>query len=139
MNPETKFGKILIEELEHQLKDLPYQIFRIESNLTLQGIPDIYCCVNGHSFWIELKVDGNPLSPMQSAWHAQHYLAGGTSFVVFREKENLGMLYSHRLQHYTTFPSLYELCRFILNQVEENAVIRHHNDEESLRSLKGNS
>lgn len=139
MNAETKFGKILIEELEHQLKDIPYQIFRIESNLTLQGIPDIYCCVNGYSFWIELKVDGNPLSSMQSAWHAQHYLAGGTSFVIFRDKEKLGMVYSCRLSHYMVFPNLYELCKFILNQVEENAAIRHNNNEESLRSIKRTS
>src|SRR5215467_11772435 len=86
-SPETVFNRHLLVELEHHLKDMPHQIFRIESNLTRQGIPDIYCCVNGRSFWIETKVDDNELAALQWSWHKQHQYAKGRSFIIYSNKE----------------------------------------------------
>lgn len=84
MRPETKLGHEFVTELIRQLDDnYPHHIFRIESNLTQQGIPDIYCCINGFSFWVELKVDID-LSPLQHSWLEQHRLAGGRTFVVYQ-------------------------------------------------------
>lgn len=57
---------------------------RIESS-TINGIPDIYACVTGHSFWIELKaneVKNCNLSKFQINWHIKHKQVGGHSFIL---------------------------------------------------------
>ena len=57
---------------------------RIESS-TINGIPDIYACVTGHSFWLELKaneVKNCNLSKFQINWHIKHRQVGGKSFIL---------------------------------------------------------
>jgi len=47
------------------------------------GVPDVYVCAEGVSFWIELKstITSRVLvSSHQIAWHYAHYRAGGVSF-----------------------------------------------------------
>ena len=53
---------------------------RIESS-TINGIPDVYGCIEGRSFWLELKATDAKncgLSKFQVNWHLSHQQAGGT-------------------------------------------------------------
>tara|TARA_E500000318_G_C3561664_1_gene213729 strand:- start:1928 stop:2326 length:399 start_codon:yes stop_codon:yes gene_type:complete len=67
-----------------QKKKKDWFLTRIESS-TINGIPDIYACVTGHSFWIELKaneVKNCNLSKFQINWHIKHKQVGGQSFIL---------------------------------------------------------
>ena len=53
---------------------------RIESS-TINGIPDVFGCIKGRSFWLELKatdVKNCGLSKFQINWHLNYQQAGGT-------------------------------------------------------------
>ena len=48
---EQKMWKMINEvQKRHQ----NWHFFRLES-LTINGIPDVFGCIDGHSFWVELK------------------------------------------------------------------------------------
>lgn len=131
MKQETKFSRFFITELDYQLLDIPHHIFRVESNLTAQGIPDIYCCVNGFSFWVELKVE-NELSPMQWSWHKQHSIAGGTSFIIHQNKKDFSVVCGTSLYlDEKEFDNVCAVVQHILRQVEEDASIRGHKSKEN--------
>lgn len=127
MKPETKFSQALIDEFKWQLDGvLPLQICRIESNLTEQGIPDLYLCIDGRSIWIELKMDNNSLSPFQKAWHKRHREAKGRSFIVSCHATEFvvmkgGIVASTVSNVVVGHPSIYEVVKYILRQVEEDA------------------
>tara|TARA_R110000744_G_scaffold21401_2_gene55466 strand:- start:674 stop:1075 length:402 start_codon:yes stop_codon:yes gene_type:complete len=56
-----------------------WHLTRIESS-TINGIPDIYGCIAGRSFWLELKATDAKncgLSKFQVNWHLNHREAGG--------------------------------------------------------------
>lgn len=123
MNPETKLGRRIVAELEYQLGDMPYHIFRVESNLTIQGVPDIYACVEGHSFWIELKFDSE-VSPLQKSWHKKHSIAGGRSFVIIFSKGEYRISTGDKLDKpYCNFDNQFVAIRHILRIIEEDALI----------------
>lgn len=76
--PETIFW----EEIRNNVKNVHFT--RIE-NLSSFGVPDVNCCSFGCEFWLELKVgDGRfpDLSRYQIAWHYQHFVHGGKSFIL---------------------------------------------------------
>lgn len=53
---------------------------RIESS-TINGIPDVFGCIEGRSFWLELKATDAKncgLSKFQINWHLNFQQAGGT-------------------------------------------------------------
>lgn len=55
---------------------------RIE-NLVGVGVPDLYCCYRGKSFWFELKIQGQAaIRPSQLAWHVRHKSHGGKAFIL---------------------------------------------------------
>ena len=61
---------------------LHWQVQRIENRYG-GGIPDVYICAEGCSFWIELKVTKTNrinISSHQVAWNYSHYRSGGVSF-----------------------------------------------------------
>ena len=61
---------------------LHWQVQRIENRYG-GGIPDVYICAEGCSFWIELKVTKTNrinISSHQVAWNYAHYRSGGVSF-----------------------------------------------------------
>jgi len=61
-----------------------WHLTRIES-LTIQGIPDVHCLINGQSFWLELKSKKGKnlgLSNYQINWHIKHILSGGKVFIL---------------------------------------------------------
>ena len=60
--------------------------------MTVQGIPDIHCTINGHSFWIECKYDKSNLEPLQVSFREQEHLAGGTVFVVAKGDKRTGWM-----------------------------------------------
>ena len=69
-------------------KSLPktWHISRIENRYG-GGIPDVYICADGKSFWLELKVTKNhrvSISSHQIAWHYAHYRAKGVSFFLVK-------------------------------------------------------
>ena len=71
----------------HIPKDCDVQ--RIETGSTGRGIPDINLCYQGYEFWIELKVVKGrsvDLAPEQVAWHYRRTRAGGTTWIIARDK-----------------------------------------------------
>ena len=75
--PETLFWNKLKEKIP-----LHWQVTRIENRYG-GGIPDVYICADGCSFWIELKVTKTNrinISSHQVAWNYAHYKSGGVSF-----------------------------------------------------------
>jgi hypothetical protein len=55
---------------------------RIENRIG-GGVPDVHVCVDGISFWIELKTTKTSrvvISSHQVAWHFAYHAAGGVSF-----------------------------------------------------------
>ena len=78
---ESKLWK-KINQLQKGRKD--WHLTRIESS-TINGIPDIYGCIDGSSFWLELKaneVKNCNLSKFQINWHIKHRQVGGESFIL---------------------------------------------------------
>tara|TARA_R110000751_G_scaffold5702_2_gene25657 strand:+ start:590 stop:1018 length:429 start_codon:yes stop_codon:yes gene_type:complete len=74
---ESKLWK-KISLLQKGRKD--WHLTRIESS-TINGIPDVYGCIEGRSFWLELKATDAKncgLSKFQVNWHLNHQQAGGT-------------------------------------------------------------
>ena len=61
---------------------LHWQVTRIENRYG-GGIPDVYICAEGCSFWIELKVTKTNrinISSGQIAWNYAYWRSGGVSF-----------------------------------------------------------
>ena len=80
----TKEAKLWkkINQLQKGRKD--WHLTRIESS-TINVIPDIYGCIDGSSFWLELKaneVKNCNLSKFQINWHIKHRQVGGKSFIL---------------------------------------------------------
>ena len=72
----------MFQRIKKHIKKIHFT--RIESD-TIQGIPDIHGCGNGHSFWIEMKSteDKFPiLSKFQMAWCYEYQRHGGVVFVL---------------------------------------------------------
>tara|TARA_R110000824_G_scaffold64402_2_gene168250 strand:+ start:20478 stop:20888 length:411 start_codon:yes stop_codon:yes gene_type:complete len=62
---------------------------RIETGSTGRGIPDVNMCKLGKEIWVELKVVKGrkvQLSPEQTAWHFRRTRAGGTTWILARDK-----------------------------------------------------
>ena len=77
-----KRESLLFQRIKKHIKKIHFT--RIESD-TIQGIPDIHGCGNGHSFWIEMKSteDKFPiLSKFQMAWCYEYQRHGGVVFVL---------------------------------------------------------
>ena len=66
-------------------KELPGAHFtKIESS-TINGIPDVHCCYQSCSFWLELKANQGKnlnVSKYQIAWHLKYKGAGGLSYIL---------------------------------------------------------
>lgn len=72
-------------------KNLPMgcHIQRIETGSTGLGIPDVNLCHSGVETWVELKVVKGKrveLSPQQVVWHHKRWRAGGSSYILARDK-----------------------------------------------------
>ncbi len=72
------------ESLEIVEADLPNKTHaqRVENRST-QGMPDVYLCMDGVPFWLELKIIKNNrvlVSKSQIAWNLAHSRCGGVSF-----------------------------------------------------------
>ena len=64
--------------------NLKAYIFRVESK-TINGIPDVFCAMNGQIFWLELKANdlkNYGISKWQLNWHIQYQKHGGKSFIL---------------------------------------------------------
>lgn len=64
---------------------LPKRAFvqKIESS-TGSGIPDVFICLDGAVFWVELKAGRDSLSVEQRAWMARYMDCGG-DVVVYKD------------------------------------------------------
>ena len=88
MKPETKFW----QEIEPYIKGFKQ---RIETPIA-KGVPDVYVCYKGLSYWIETKVwepnVGVLLRKEQYAWANMLQMSGGLVFaIVKRDKQILVM------------------------------------------------
>ena len=84
MSDESTFWKLINKHLPAKC-----HVQRIETGSTGRGIPDVNQCHQGVECWVELKiVKGKQvkLSPEQIAWHFRRARAGGTSWVIARDK-----------------------------------------------------
>jgi Holliday junction resolvase len=105
---------------------------RVESS-TINGIPDVHCCIKGKSFWLELKANDDKklgLSKYQILWQLDYLKVGGNVF-------NLVFALSQReLKLIKLVPSLYSFCSGNVPEVERFEVIgaKKYN-QENLRLL----
>ena len=81
LQPEAQFWNTL-------KKNLPKNWFvnRIENRIG-GGVPDVYICIDGKSFWLELKVTKShrvSVSPHQIAWHYSLSQSKGESFFLLK-------------------------------------------------------
>ena len=68
------------------IKDKAF-IMRVETGLTMLGVPDVYIVYNGIAFWLEIKCNtlkNCNLSKYQVNWLLQHKRHGGLSFILNR-------------------------------------------------------
>ena len=64
--------------------NLKAYIFRVESK-TINGIPDVFCAMEGKIFWLELKsndLKNYGISKWQINWHIEYQKHGGKSFIL---------------------------------------------------------
>ena len=81
-------------------------MMRLETT-TINGVPDVFCCIKGKSFFVELKANDDKklnLSKYQILWQIDYLKAGGNVF-------NLVLALSQReLKLVKIVPSLYSFC-----------------------------
>ena len=70
---EAEFSK----SLSAKLKKAGFDVTRIESHGTGNGIPDMFVQGHGFDFWLELKNGKGTWRPGQVAWHYTYYLLHG--------------------------------------------------------------
>ena len=89
----------LIKKAVINLK-LNCQLTRIESGLTLQGIPDLYIAYHSNlinkpvCFWLELKANNLKncnVSKYQFNWIYKHSKAGGVAYILNRSVSQRGL------------------------------------------------
>jgi hypothetical protein len=89
----------LIKKAVVNLK-LNCQLTRIESGLTLQGIPDLYIAYHSNlinkpvCFWLELKANNLKncnVSKYQFNWIYKHSKAGGVAYILNRPVKQRGL------------------------------------------------
>ena len=89
-------------------------MMRLETT-TINGVPDVFCCIKGKSFFVELKANDDKklnLSKYQILWQIDYLKAGGNVF-------NLVLALSQReLKLVKIVPSLYSFCSGYVPEVE---------------------
>ena len=67
--------------------------FRVESK-TINGIPDVFCAMNGKVFWVELKsndLKNYGISKWQINWHLKYQKHGGRAFFLASGVKHRGL------------------------------------------------
>ena len=94
-------------------------MIRLETT-TINGVPDVFCCIKGKSFFVELKANDDKklnLSKYQILWQIDYLKAGGNVF-------NLVLALSQReLKLVKIVPSLYSFCSGYVPEVERFDII----------------
>ena len=94
-------------------------MIRLETT-TINGVPDVFCCIKGKSFFVELKANDDKklnLSKYQILWQIDYLKAGGNVF-------NLVLALSQReLKLVKIVPSLYSFCSGYVPEVERFELI----------------
>ena len=73
--------------------NLKAYIFRVESK-TINGIPDVFCAMNGKVFWLELKsndLKNYGISKWQINWHIEYQKHGGRTFFLASGVKHRGL------------------------------------------------
>jgi len=94
-------------------------LMRVEST-TINGIPDVHACIQGQSFWLELKSNDDKkfgLSKYQIIWQIDYLNVGGNVF-------NLVLAPSQRaLKLVKLIPALFSFCTGSVPNVERFDVL----------------
>ena len=94
-------------------------MMRLETT-TINGVPDVFCCIKGKSFFVELKANDDKklnLSKYQILWQIDYLKAGGNVF-------NLVLALSQReLKLVKIVPSLYSFCSGYVPEVERFEIL----------------
>ncbi len=92
---------------------------RIESS-TINGIPDVHACVNGNSFWLELKSNEDKnfgLSKYQIIWQIDYINAGGVVYnLVFTPLQR-------ELKLMRILPSMFAFCSGKEDKIERFEIL----------------
>ena len=87
---------------------------------TINGVPDVFCCIKGKCFFVELKANDDKklnLSKYQILWQIDYLKAGGNVF-------NLVLALSQReLKLVKIVPSLYSFCSGYVPEVERFEIL----------------
>lgn len=86
MTPEQKLTEAFVRSLSRRLAKGRFHLQRIETS-TGTGIPDLYFRHQKFSCWLETKTLEYSVSKEQCAWAHMEKLAGGTTWVVTRDKD----------------------------------------------------
>ena len=110
VKPESK----LWHRLRASAAAQPFHWTRLESWAT-PGVPDVHGMINGHAFWLELKICNNKLrvnlpkllSPHQIAWQTAYLQNGGSVYnLVDRPRSGLLELYAAGYEAIVDGPTL---------------------------------
>ena len=120
-----------------------WHFFRLESS-TINGIPDVYACMDGNAFWIELKatdVKNKGISKFQWNWHIDHQRARGKSFIlnaytkesclevlVLREPRTIDHIAKYHIDHKRTISETITMCLHTMANHNHNHIHHNHND-----------
>lgn len=63
-----------------------YVIKYFANGFTKAGIPDLICCINGFSVWIEVKAQNGKPSPLQIHNREKIRTAGGMSIILYPDQ-----------------------------------------------------
>ena len=111
--------KNLWKSLNKIAKERSLFMMRLETT-TINGVPDVFCCIKGKSFFVELKANDDKklnLSKYQILWQIDYLKAGGNVF-------NLVLATSQRqLKLIKLVPSLYSFCSGNVPEVERFDII----------------
>ena len=111
--------KNLWKSLNKIAKERSLFMMRLETT-TINGVPDVFCCIKGKSFFVELKANDDKklnLSKYQILWQIDYLKAGGNVF-------NLVLALSQReLKLVKIVPSLYSFCSGYVPEVERFDII----------------
>ena len=85
--PESRETKRIIDDIQAKYPDAFVQKISAATPFVRRGLPDIYACINGVSWWFEVKIYPNKLSPSQLDCIVALVAAGGNVAVLTVCKE----------------------------------------------------
>ena len=81
--PESRETKRIIDDIKAAYPDAFVQKISAATPFVRRGLPDIYACIDGVSWWLEVKIHPNRLSPSQDTCIGEMVAAGCNVAVLY--------------------------------------------------------